>query len=77
MDYGITDRIRASLVENNFQREAHEFDSLIRSGTTGGEIVYLVGEYLEKIASEEGDLAELIQPCLKEFRDYAKSIGIY
>jgi hypothetical protein len=75
--YKIIDRIKQTLIDNKLETIAGEISSCVQQGSTGSEILMIVGSYLQKLKETAPKVYILIQKDAEEFISECNKIGLF
>ena len=75
--YKIIDRVKQTLIDNNYSAIAEAISSCLTKGSTGSEILMMVGSYLQKLRTISPKAYALIQKDAEEFISECNKIGLF
>ena len=75
--YKTIDKIKQTLTDNNFSAIAEEISACALQGSTGSEILMIVGHYLLQLKEASPKAYLLIQKDIEEFVSECNKIGLF
>ncbi len=75
--YKTIDKIKQTLTDNNFGTIAKKISSCVEQGSTGSEILMIVGHYLLQLKEVSPKAYSFIQKDVEEFISECNKIGLF